>query len=241
MNQIPPAEPIAIEYPRHGHPIVKVQCPYCQRQHQHRVRTPSDAGCRAAPCGQGEYHIRARNPDRNDGDEHILYRFRDSAGELLYVGITKDPSTRFRSHRSRAPWWQSATEITMTRFPNRAALMAAEIEAIKTENPKHNVAYAETATPEQVSKRSSNSKRGTNPFPDASSFTAPDAIACDDEPEEPTDPQPPRTILPTRCPDCFGRNYLEHDGLVRCDDCRNMWLYDEWAELVGLRPPRAGA
>lgn len=42
---------------------------------------------------------------------HALYRFYDAAGALLYVGITIDPGSRWRSHAHDKPWWQQVAQI----------------------------------------------------------------------------------------------------------------------------------
>lgn len=242
---IPPlAEPIAIESHNCGH-LVKVKCPYCKRTHEHTLREPSDASHRAAPCGKGTYDIRAAMPDQDDYGDHVLYRFYDEADELLYVGITYSPAERFKAHRSLSQWWSQAAKVTMTRYLNRRELAEAEIKAIKSENPRYNRTYAERQprprpTEKPIRKlRSSNAKRGDQIHPHASAFQAPDAIARDDY-------QPPQEKLPLAeanrplalpCPDCNSRVHEEPDGLVKCNHCLNMWLYDEWAVLVGIKLP----
>src|SRR5207302_1242409 len=71
---------------------------------------------------------------------HALYRFFDSAGELLYVGITNDPGRRLGQHRKLKPWWASVGSMTLEHFSTREALEDAEREAIAHERPIHNVA-----------------------------------------------------------------------------------------------------
>jgi predicted GIY-YIG superfamily endonuclease len=69
--------------------------------------------------------------------EHALYR----AGHLLYVGITVDLGTRMRDHGTGKKWWPRVTRIDIERYPNRDQVEAAEITAIRTENPLFNVMH----------------------------------------------------------------------------------------------------
>lgn len=68
-----------------------------------------------------------------------LYRARSATGELLYVGITRDPGNRFSKHRARAPWWQNAATIELQHFRTRHEALVAELEAIQAEAPAWNV------------------------------------------------------------------------------------------------------
>ena len=75
-------------------------------------------------------------------DEHLLYRFFDAAGVLLYVGLTDDLPTRYSRHSVVQPWWGEWATFHVTRYPSRAVLEAAEQIAIKLEKPLHNVVHA---------------------------------------------------------------------------------------------------
>ncbi len=79
----------------------------------------------------------------------VLYRFRNAEGELLYVGITDSPDGRWSAHGTK-PWWPEVVEIRIERFVERRDAEMAEIEAIRTERPRHNVAHH----PEKVSRYS---------------------------------------------------------------------------------------
>jgi len=70
--------------------------------------------------------------------ETCLYRFYDSAGRLLYVGITMDLSRRLAKHRQR-DWWPDVAEADYEYFPGREAAKSAERVAIATEDPIHNI------------------------------------------------------------------------------------------------------
>lgn len=72
---------------------------------------------------------------------HVLYRFYDASGALLYVGITCNPSGRFQRHKKTKLWWHSVARIEMEQYPDRAALAAAERAAIHVEHPRHNVMH----------------------------------------------------------------------------------------------------
>lgn len=66
-----------------------------------------------------------------------LYRLFNSADELLYAGITLDPSVRFRAHFGRT-WWPEVVKSTLEWWPSLEAAAAAEKRVIETERPIHN-------------------------------------------------------------------------------------------------------
>jgi predicted GIY-YIG superfamily endonuclease len=72
---------------------------------------------------------------------HVLYRFFNATGQLLYIGITMNPPQRFRDHRESKEWWTEVAGITVENYPNRTALADAERRAIKVEHPLHNVTH----------------------------------------------------------------------------------------------------
>lgn len=69
-----------------------------------------------------------------------LYRFWNADGELLYVGISVRPWDRWKQHRGDKPWWEEVTSVTLENFATRAEVLAAELQAIRTEAPKYNIA-----------------------------------------------------------------------------------------------------
>lgn len=82
-------------------------------------------------------------PDPVPSDElHVLYRFFDAEDQLLYVGITADPGTRWKVHSKQKPGWRQVIRVSLEHFDSRVDLEAAEIEAIKTERPLWNIKYA---------------------------------------------------------------------------------------------------
>lgn len=76
-----------------------------------------------------------------------LYRFYDAVDALLYVGITVDPSQRFRAHRDEKPWWAEVTRIAIEHYPDREAVEQAEREAIAAERPRWNIVHNDGTPP----------------------------------------------------------------------------------------------
>lgn len=69
-----------------------------------------------------------------------LYRFFRHDDALLYIGITEDPKTRFGRHRSDKAWWPDVARHTIEWHETRDLALAAEVAAIKVEQPIWNVA-----------------------------------------------------------------------------------------------------
>ncbi|AXH89385.1 GIY-YIG nuclease family protein [Micromonospora aurantiaca] len=71
-----------------------------------------------------------------------LYRLRDSAGQLLYVGISSSPASRLGAHRREKAWWPEVdpARTSYEWLPNRPAAARAEVAAIASEAPRYNVA-----------------------------------------------------------------------------------------------------
>lgn len=70
--------------------------------------------------------------------EEVLYRFFDSQGTLLYVGISRDWISRLGQHQKRADFFSAVAGMTLERFPDRESVVAAELTAIEKENPLFN-------------------------------------------------------------------------------------------------------
>jgi predicted GIY-YIG superfamily endonuclease len=66
-----------------------------------------------------------------------VYRFYDAAGELLYVGITSNPKSRWRAHACDKPWWHEVARKQVTWFETRTEASIAELHAIETESPRY--------------------------------------------------------------------------------------------------------
>lgn len=69
-----------------------------------------------------------------------LYRMRDKLGELLYIGRTATISARLQAHRDTQLWWRDVATIELEHFDSPEELAAAETTAIRSENPRFNVA-----------------------------------------------------------------------------------------------------
>jgi excinuclease UvrABC nuclease subunit len=67
-----------------------------------------------------------------------LYRHFDKDGRLLYVGIAMTAVKRASEHRRNSGWWGQIARIEIERFESRELALAAELEAIRAENPIHN-------------------------------------------------------------------------------------------------------
>lgn len=171
-------------------------------------------------------------PKRMPAKPLVLYRLFDAEDNLLYIGITNSPLTRFSSHQADKAWFRRVVRSTMVQFATRQELEAAEIVAIRAEKPKYNVAYSVTSPTDRIGvtpkARYANSA-------DANRFPKPDAIACD----EPTEAEREATLVDLerrarqylqskRCPSCeLLTLFREYDGLIRCDHCLNMWTAEE--------------
>lgn len=73
--------------------------------------------------------------------DHALYRFYDRTSQLLYIGITRDPSSRWSQHRGDKPWWLEVRRIEIESLPDRATALKAERLAIQSEMPRYNVVH----------------------------------------------------------------------------------------------------
>lgn len=69
-----------------------------------------------------------------------LYRHFDKEGVLLYVGSSHNPMHRWGAHHTTAHWTHDTVSITITWYADHWTGLAAERVAIKTENPKYNIA-----------------------------------------------------------------------------------------------------
>ncbi len=70
--------------------------------------------------------------------QEVLYRFFDSEGTLLYVGISNDWISRLRHHEQHSDFFSAVSDMTFERYPDRPAVVAAELMAITTEDPLFN-------------------------------------------------------------------------------------------------------
>lgn len=75
----------------------------------------------------------------DDSERTALYRHHGADGELLYVGISRNPFTRMDSHTHESSWMPSVKNMSVQWFDTRRAALDAEAIAIQNENPIHNI------------------------------------------------------------------------------------------------------
>jgi predicted GIY-YIG superfamily endonuclease len=75
----------------------------------------------------------------NMGQRTALYRFYDSADELLYAGIAFDPRRRGYQHKKTKAWWSEVARTEISWHNTRTEAEAAEREAIAGERPRFNI------------------------------------------------------------------------------------------------------
>lgn len=74
-------------------------------------------------------------------EDHVLYRFFDARGNLLYIGLTVGAAQRFADHRRHKDWWPLVARIDVEHFPDRPSVVTAERAAIETEWPRYNIVH----------------------------------------------------------------------------------------------------
>ena len=84
-----------------------------------------------------------------------LYRHFDNSNTLLYVGISLSTFARLSQHKDHSPWFKQVNRVEIQHFDTRDEAMAAERQAIKTENPKFNIAMKKTLAEIDKEKRES--------------------------------------------------------------------------------------
>lgn len=76
-----------------------------------------------------------------------LYRWYDSNGELLYVGISSNAAFRAVQHETTKAWWSETATCRVEHFADRLEAERAETEAIASENPRFNRAHGRYTYP----------------------------------------------------------------------------------------------
>jgi hypothetical protein len=73
--------------------------------------------------------------------KQTLYRFYDTDGNLLYVGISNTWYQRFHDHERKSGWFSKVAYSTFEWHESRESVSIAELQAIRTENPEFNQAH----------------------------------------------------------------------------------------------------
>ena len=82
---------------------------------------------------------RWRNYLNQEYRQPVLYRFFNEDRELLYIGISSNPSDRWIQHRRSKEWWKEVAYIAFTSVRGlRWELELAERQAIRAESPRYN-------------------------------------------------------------------------------------------------------
>lgn len=75
----------------------------------------------------------------SDRVKTALYRHYNASGQLLYVGISLHAAMRFIGHKATADWLYQVSRIDVEWHCGRKQAEAAELKAIQTESPLHNI------------------------------------------------------------------------------------------------------
>ena len=78
-----------------------------------------------------------------------LYRLWDENDRLLYIGISKSAIHRLHEHLTEQPWAEQVAKQTIERYATREEAAQAEVEAIQSEVPLHNVVHNRRVTSRQ--------------------------------------------------------------------------------------------
>ncbi len=73
-------------------------------------------------------------------EQTALYRHLGENWLLLYVGISRDVTRRWRDEARQFSWWPDVRYQTVELYPTWAEARKAERQAIRSEEPLHNIA-----------------------------------------------------------------------------------------------------
>lgn len=87
-----------------------------------------------------------------------VYRLFNAGRDLLYVGMSSSPGTRWESHARSQPWWapDRVALCEVVWYETRPKAAEAERQAIRTENPRYNVLLAKRTNADQKADRHRN-------------------------------------------------------------------------------------
>lgn len=97
-------------------------------------------------CRQRWWVTRHDEDAAGDPVPHWLYRIYGTEGELLYVGITRNLPARLAQHAREQSWGLEIRDVIARWYPDEASADAAETEAVRAEQPRHNIAKRDHAT-----------------------------------------------------------------------------------------------
>jgi len=83
------------------------------------------------------------NNDNSPGID--LYRFFDKDDILLYVGISINAAMRSSQHRQDKHWWSDVARMEVEHTKSRDEALQRERDAIRIEQPLHNIVHATRA------------------------------------------------------------------------------------------------
>lgn len=70
---------------------------------------------------------------------HYVYRVYDADERLIYIGCTENLAGRLRAHRMNSWWSSQAARVVAKVYRDKRCGRAAELAAIKSENPRWNI------------------------------------------------------------------------------------------------------
>lgn len=88
-----------------------------------------------------------------------VYRYFNQAGELLYVGVTAEPYTRWTQHRRLREWSHEVTHVSLEQFAYEDLAYAHERKVIRAEAPRYNVKSTEAHDAEMTERMASARRR----------------------------------------------------------------------------------
>jgi hypothetical protein len=123
-----PTRELAEEAERSATPPKPRRCTRCREKF-------SPSNDRRIRCDRCLRHLRAGEPLY---DDHWVYYCYDSAGALLYVGVTSAGIKRFRRHGNERSWWTQVATIQLQHFATAAEARDHERREIARFLPPHN-------------------------------------------------------------------------------------------------------
>jgi len=86
---------------------------------------------------------RRANPTRDYWrGRQVVYRCYDADEVLLYVGVSGDVCERLAQHRRASTWFKDTARTVLKVYPRRLDASRAELAAIRSERPLHNIRHA---------------------------------------------------------------------------------------------------